>query len=275
MEAVRKVYVEEKNLDEIYYELINSKYKFQMISSNTSKKPLAIVAMCLTGCGIAKTIKNMLENNYKFAKIFTLSLLDENLKEKIDNLKLEYNIVAIVGTINPGIEGIKFIPFENNFIGDKKIFLDYILKQNYHNGLKNIVEEKLILLDYNLDTKQQALETMCATLFNNGYVKKEYLDSVVERESMNTTYFKGNIAIPHGLSAYVNSSCIVFLRPQNAIEWDNDGRKVNLICMLAISERDVNATTELFKILKQNEIVNGLINAKTSSEFVKILNQSS
>lgn len=274
MEAVRKVYVEEKNLDEIYYELVNSKYKFQMTSGNISKKPLAIVAMCLTGCGIAKTIKDMLQNNYKNVKVFTLSLLDESLKEKIDNLKLEYNIVAIVGTINPGIEGIKFIPFENNFIGDKRIFLDYILKQNSNNGLKNISEEKFVLLDYDLNTKQQVLETMCATLFNSGYVKKEYLNSVIERENINTTYFKGDIAIPHGLSAYVNNSCIVFLRPKNPIEWDDEGRKVNLVCMLAISESDVNVTTELFKILKQNKVVNGLINAKTSTEFIKIINQS-
>lgn len=272
LEAVRKVYVEEKDLDDIYYELINSKYKFQMISHNDSKKPPAIVAMCLTGHGIAESIKETLLQNYKNIKIFNLGLIDENLKQRIEYLKLEYNVVAIVGTINPGIEGIKFIPFEDNFVQNKKIFLDYILKQNYHNGLKSIIKEEFILLDVDLDTKQQILETMCALLFNNGYVKKEYLNSVVEREKMNTTYFKGDIAIPHGLSAYVNNSCIVFLRLKKPIEWDNGGRKVNLVCMLAISDSDINTVTELFRLLKQPKIVDNLTKAKTSMEFINIFN---
>lgn len=274
-EAVRKVYVEEKDLDDIYYELINSKYKFQMVSVSHSKKPPAIISMCLTGHGTAESIRDTLMHNYKNVKIFTLGLIDENLKKRIECLKLEYNIVAIVGTINPGIEGIKFIPFENNFVNNKKIFLDYIMKQNRYNGLKSIIKEKFVLLDSDLNTKQEILETMCAIVFNEGYVKKEYLNSVVEREKMNTTYFKGDIAIPHGLSAYVNNSCIVFLRLKKPIEWDNGGRKVVLVCMLVISDNDLNTVTELFKILKNNEILDSLKNAGTSTEFINIINQSS
>lgn len=272
LEAVRKVYVEEeKGLDDIYYELINSKYKFQMIYANHSRKPPAVIAMCLTGRGIAQNIKNTLERNYKYVKIFTLSLIDENLKDRIEQLKVDYNIVAIVGTINPGIEGIKFVPFEQDFERNEKVFLDYILKQNCRIGLSGIVDEKFIMLDYDMNTKHQILETMCEVLFNNGYVKKEYINSVLEREKVNTTYFKGDIAIPHGLSAYVNKSCIVFMRLKSPVKWDNDGRMANLICMLAISDSDINTVTELFKILKQRDKVKQLMKAKTSVEFMEII----
>ncbi len=274
LEAVRKVYIEEKDLDDIYYELVNLKYKFQMVPDNKSQKPPAVVAMCLTGQGMAENIKAVLSDRYSYLKIFTLGLVEEDLKKKIDCLKLKYNIVAIVGTINPGIEGIKFISFEKDFINSNKIFLDYILKPNSLMKIRSIVREDSILLDFDLTTKQQILERMCALAFNNGYIKKEYLESVVEREKMNTTYFKGEIAIPHGMSAYVNNSCIIFLRLKNAVEWDSEGRKVKLICMLAIGEHDVNIVTELFRILKQEKKVAELIGAKTPMEFINVFDQN-
>jgi mannitol/fructose-specific phosphotransferase system IIA component (Ntr-type) len=127
------------------------------------------------------------------------------------------------------------------------------------------------MLDVRCSSKKEAIERICLHLFNNGYVKKEYLNSVLERENLNTTYFKGNIGMPHGLSAYVNKSCIMFVRLKDEIIWDTDKRKVNLICMPVIHNSDSNTVNYLFKILKQPEIVSGLMAAKSSGEFLDIL----
>lgn len=270
LEAVRKVYVEEKDLDDIYYELVNLKYKFQIVPERKSHKPPAVVTMCLTGRGMAENIQRVLTAKYNNLKIFTLGMVEENLNKKIADLKQQYHIVAIVGTINPGIGGIKFIPFENDFINHNKIFLDYILKPDTAMGIGNIITAEFVLLDFDLTSKQQILERMCVMAFNNGYVKKGYLESVEEREKMNTTYFKGEIAIPHGMSAYVNHSCIVFLRLKEPIVWDTDGRKVKLICMLAIEDHDANIVTELFRVLKQEKKVEALLTAQTPEAFMQV-----
>jgi transcriptional regulator with AAA-type ATPase domain/transcriptional regulatory protein LevR len=274
LEAVRKVYVAEEKLDDIYYSLINSKFKLPVTSLSSSNKPLALIAMCLTGHGVAIKIHEALSSRYENIPIITLGLLNDDLNEKIDHLKQKYNIVAIVGTINPGIEGIKFIPFEDNFMKDNMIFLDCILKQKNSTNLESALKEDLIMLDLRCSSKKEVIERICLHLFNNGYVKKEYLNSVLEREKLNTTCFRENIGMPHGLSAYVNSSCLMFVRLKDEIVWDKDGRKVNLICMPVIQNSDSDTVNYLFKIIKQPKIVSGLMAAKSSSEFLNILQKN-
>ncbi|MDF2882657.1 MAG: system transcriptional activator [Clostridiaceae bacterium] len=273
LEAVRKVYVAEENLDDIYYSLINSKFKLP-VTSRRSDKPLALIAMCLTGHGVAIKIHEALSAKYENIPIITLGLLNDDLNEKIDHLKQKYNIAAIVGTINPGIDGIKFIPFEDSFMKNNMILLDCILKQKHSTNLENALKEDLIMLDLKCSSKKEVIERICLHLFNNGYVKKEYLNSVLERENLNTTYFRGNIGMPHGMSAYVNNSCLMFVRLKNEVIWDKDGRKVNLICMPVIDNSDSDTVNYLFKILKQPEIVSGLMAAKNSGEFLDILQKN-
>lgn len=274
LEAVRKVYVAEENLDDIYYSLINSKFNLPVTSINKSDKPLALIAMCLTGHGVAIKIHEALAAKYENIPIITLGLLNDDLNEKIDHLKEKYNIVAIVGTINPGIDGIKFIPFEDNFMKDNMIFLDCILKQKKFSNIESVLKEDLIKLDLKCSSKKEVIERICLHLFNNGYVKKEYLNSVLERENLNTTYFRGNIGMPHGMSAYVNSSCLMFVRLKNEVIWDKDGRKVSLICMPVIDNSDSHTVNYLFKILKQPDIVSELMAAKNSAEFLGILQKN-
>lgn len=274
LEAVRKVYVAEDNIDDIYYSLINSKFMLPVTSLSKSDKPLALIAMCLTGHGVAIKIHEALAGKYENIPIITLGLLNDDLNEKIDHLKEKYNIVAIVGTINPGIDGIKFIPFEDNFMKDNFIFLDCILKQKQCSTLESAIKEDLIMLDLKCSSKKEVIERICLHLFNNGYVKKEYLNSVLERENLNTTYFKGNIGMPHGLSAYVNNSCLMFVRLKNEVVWDNNGRKVNLICMPVINNSDSDTVNYLFKILKQPDIVSELMASKNSAEFLDVLQKN-
>ena len=271
LEAVRKIYVAEESLDDIYYSLINSKYKLPVTTLTRSDKPLALIAMCLTGHGVAIKIHEVLSAKYKNIPIITLGLLNDDLKEKIEHIKQKYNIAAIVGTINPGIDGIKFIPFEDNFMKDNIFFLDHILKQKTSVDFEDVLKKDLIMLDIKCISKKEIIERVCLHLFNNGYVKKEYLNSVFERENLNTTYFKGNIGMPHGLSAYVNKSCLMFVRLKDEIVWDKDKRKVNLICMPVINNSDSDTVNYLFKILKQPEIVSELMAAKNSNEFLDIL----
>ncbi len=53
--------------------------------------------------------------------------IDENLFCKIENLKETNNILAIVGTINPKIPGINFIPYNKELF---KIWISIYQNQN-------------------------------------------------------------------------------------------------------------------------------------------------
>jgi transcriptional regulator with AAA-type ATPase domain/transcriptional regulatory protein LevR len=274
MEAIRKVYISEETLDDIYYDIINSKHTYHMVTADHSDKPSALITMCLTGHGVAIKIKELLAVNYPDVKIIPLSILDANVKQEIHNLKQQYNIPAIIGTMNPYIEGINFIPFENNLTQDKKMLLDHVLKQKNYNSLKKIFREDSIIIDLECKTKQEVIETMSMVLFNNGFIKKGYIDSIFERENMSSTCFKGNIAIPHGLPSFVNETSIIFARLSQAIQWDKSGNMVNLVFLLAVKDDDINIINDLFRLLKQKNNINEFLKAKNCFEFIKVLYDS-
>ncbi|SFL50963.1 sigma 54-interacting transcriptional regulator [Pelosinus propionicus] len=274
MEAIRKVYISEETLDDIYYDIMNSKHTYHMVSTNHSDKPLALIAMCLTGHGVAIKIKELLAVNYPHIKVISLSILEANVKQEIHNLKQQYTIPAIIGTMNPYIEGINFIPFENNFTQDKKMLLDQVLKQKNYNSLKKSFREDFIMIDLACETKQEVIETMSMVLFNNGFIKKGYIDSVFERENMSSTCFKKNVAIPHGLPSFVNETSIISARLSQAIEWDDSKNLVNLVFLLAVKDDDINIINDLFKLLKQKNNIDEFLKAKNRFEFIKVLYNS-
>lgn len=271
MEAIRKVDISEENLDDIYYDIINSKHTYHMVPADHSDKPSALITMCLTGHGVAIKIKDLLSIKYPGIKVIPLSILDANVKQEIHKLKQQYNIPAIIGTMNPYIEGINFIPFENNLTQDKKMLLDHVLKPKNYNSLKKIIREDSIILDLECKTKQEVIETLSMVLFNNGFIKSGYIDSVFEREQMSSTCFKGNMAIPHGLPSFVNESSIIFARLNQAIPWDKSGNMVNLVFLLAVKNDDINIITDLFRLLKHKNNIADFLEAKNCFEFIKVL----
>ncbi|VBB07265.1 phosphotransferase system mannose-type iia component [Lucifera butyrica] len=275
MEAVRKVYIaddrSEEILDDVYYDLIHPRHLCSMISIDHSYKKPVILCTCLTGRGIALKIKELLAEYYPDLKTMVLSVMDEELKQKINIINQQYNILAIIGTINPRIHNINFIPFETDFSKDKKMLVDYLVKQQKGNSLKKILDEDFIFLHSKYKNKQEVLEAIGSALFNKGYIKSEFLQSLFTREEMSSTCFKNGIAIPHGLPVFVERSAIVFVQLQQPIEWDGQKNKVVLICLPAIKSNDVDVINEMFRILKDKTRVDQLLKAADQHAFIETL----
>ncbi len=157
IEATRKA-IMGYSLDEVYEdtllvnELSNSEFPLPCRPKELDHyETLAIVAMCTTGEGGAKLIKNILKQHLNLkenpTKIITFSLADgENIDIKLKNIKEQYRVVCLVGSLKVdtdipqfGIDAVlnqtalkdiqKLIDIENTYlkIGD-----------TFDNHLKNI-----------------------------------------------------------------------------------------------------------------------------------------
>lgn len=275
MEAVRKISIADqeadKTLDDIYYEIIGSRYAYPIIPAVETSKPPLIACTCLTGHGVAIKMQEMVAASYPNIKTVLLSALDEQLGSKLERLKRQYNLLAIIGTINPRIPGINFIPFETNFSTDKKLLLDHLMKQIKSSSLRNLLKEDFILLNQDCENKQTALEILSNLLFERGYATGEFLHSMLSREEMGSTCFKNKVAVPHGLPAYVNESSILFIRLNQPMLWDTNGNAINLICLPAIKNEDGSIMQDLFRALKDADTVNRLLRADSPQEFIAAL----
>lgn len=66
--------------------------------------------------------------------------------------------------------------------------------------------------------------------------KEDYLQSVREREDLQSTYLGNGFAIPHGDPALIPRSCISIAILDKPIKWGNN--KVNIVCLLMINNTD-------------------------------------
>ncbi len=94
-----------------------------------------------------------------------------------------------------------------------------------------------IELDLKAQNKVELISTLVDKLDQEGFLskKKQYLNAVLERENLLSTYCGYHIAIPHAVSKAVKKAAFGFCRIK-PIEWDKDDEHVQFILILAIPD---------------------------------------
>jgi len=269
IEAVSKVSIGEASLDEIYLSLIKTRYSYPLLSLAKSDKPKAIIALCLTGEGTACHIKDFLQKKYKNIKVLKIGAIDEDITTKIIKYQEKYNIIAIVGTINPEIQDITFIPYNPELLSNGITYLDLMLNNEEPSNFENIIEDDLILFEPEVTSKKDLIEIMCSLLINKGYVKKEFFKSVFNREDIVPTFLKGGIAIPHGEHFFVNNSSIVIVKLKKPIDWGVGS--VDIVCLVALKVDDKKIVKEFLKLLLNMDFIKKLKSAGSAIDLKDII----
>ena len=197
----------------------------------------------------------MLSKNLEIVPIGIMNM--ENTKNEILEINKDHNIIAVVGTINPEIPGIPFISFRDILKEPGKLTLKNLIGIKTINPLTRVINKNLIQIRDDLFSKSEVIDEMCGLMQKDGVVNQDFIMSVYKREIMGSTIAAGNIAIPHGLSDFVEKSSICILKLQNSITWENDN-KVNIIIMLALKENDKDIILKLFELMSNEEIVHRL-----------------
>lgn len=267
IEAARKSCINGSSLNDIYYSLINTRLKFPLLEIQDNKKKLALVSMCLTGEGTAKKIKEKLKLIYQGIEIISLGIMDKNLKERIKEISEKYNLIGVTGTINPEIAGINFIPYNEAMLSSFKRTIDVILGSE--RAENSIIRRENVFIIENAKDKKEIMDIMISKLINDGSVKKEYVDSVYAREKDVPTYFKRNVAIPHGHPDYVNKSSIVIAKLDNNVYWGIGN--VKIVCLLALKYSDKNLFSRFIKILSNAEVYKSIINSKNEKDLYDLI----
>lgn len=131
IEACRKA-AEGCSLEEIYRDCRETgRYRLQPVPDGT-KKPWMIVTACFTGTGTARYLKEYLEKELdgQDVAIEALNILDRNdFCCRMQTLSKNWQIVAVVGTVNFPVDRIPFFPAADILAGSGLGALRRILKE--------------------------------------------------------------------------------------------------------------------------------------------------
>jgi len=94
-----------------------------------------------------------------------------------------------------------------------------------------------IELNLKSNSKLTLLETLCQSFWEAGklYNRDLFLEEVLKREALLSTYCGQGVAIPHAASAAVKEPSFIFARCTE-INWDEKESPVQFIILLAIPE---------------------------------------
>ncbi len=127
-----------------------------------------------------------------------------------------------------------------------------------------------IYLDLKALSKEEAIRLAGEKLFENGYVEKGYIDSMIERENTMTTYMGMGFAIPHGTNEgkkYVKNSGIVVLQFPEGVDFDDEKAYI-VLGIAGVGDEHLEILSKL-AILLDDELTEELKNCNDKNIFLE------
>ena len=152
---------------------------------------------------------------------------------------------------------------------------DSIVADNENENLFRISESN-IFLGLNAATKEDAIRFAGEQLVKGGYVQAEYVDAMLAREQLTSTYLGESIAVPHGTieaKDRVLKTGIVFCQYPAGIRWgdDEDDRARLVVGIAARNNEHINVITKLTTALDEDGVIERLANTTSVEEVLTIL----
>ncbi|HBF0771633.1 TPA: PTS sugar transporter subunit IIA [Clostridioides difficile] len=168
--------------------------------------------------------------------------------------------------VNPYLNRKDYDNIQSKFIQikDKKNIL------TVQNHLEMYFSESLFMKNIYLDSAKDYIKFMGNILYENKYVKPNYIDDVLIREKMSSTAFNNNVAIPHSMKMDALKTGVCLIVNDKPVKWGEE--KVQIIDMIPINEKEKEKFNYIFEsfieILSEWNNVKELTKADNYSSFM-------
>ncbi|KRG14769.1 PTS mannitol transporter subunit IICBA [Lederbergia galactosidilytica] len=139
----------------------------------------------------------------------------------------------------------------------------------------DLLRSENIFLNMAFANKEEAIRFAGKVLFDAGYVKESYIDAMVERDEMTSTYMGNDVAIPHGTEAAkkdVIASGFTVLQVPNGVDFD--GQKARLIFGIAGKDgTHLEILSGIAQTCSDMENIEKMVNATSAEEIIAIIGE--
>lgn len=139
-----------------------------------------------------------------------------------------------------------------------------------------IFTKENIILNAKFANKEEAIRYTGQVLVDKGYVTSSYIEKMLEREELTSTYMGNFVAIPHGTedakSEVLTSGISVIVVP-DGVDFGN-GNIVKLLIGIAGKDNEhLEILSKIAIVCSEEENVLGIIGAKTADEVLNYFNE--
>lgn len=131
-----------------------------------------------------------------------------------------------------------------------------------------------IKLNMVFDNKIEAIKYAGNILVENGYVKEDYIQSMLERDKDLSVYIGNNIAIPHGmpdLESYIIKSGISIIQVPDGVDFDGELAYV-IIGIAGKNNTHMEILEKIALVCMEEENIEIIRRAKNKEDILNIFN---
>lgn len=113
-------------------------------------------------------------------------------------------------------------------------------------------------------------------LSDNGYVDVAYIDAMLKREGVISTYVGNGVAVPHGIAGsdgLIFKSGISLIRLPQGIKWSEDDEARIIIGIAGKDGTHMDILGKIAMVCSDEDNVEKLLNAESAEEIVKIFEE--
>lgn len=138
--------------------------------------------------------------------------------------------------------------------------------------IKNLLNKNIMWIKHGFINKDELIQSVASKMYQEGFVKEDFLQSVINREQIGSTVLGKGIAMPHSTSNAVNSPAVGLVTLQESIDWN--GEPVDIIFVLALNFEDITTTQAFFKslylLIQDDMMLKRIRDAKTADDLLNI-----
>ncbi|MBO0960529.1 PTS sugar transporter subunit IIA [Neobacillus sp. MM2021_6] len=141
---------------------------------------------------------------------------------------------------------------------------------------KSILAKENILLNAAVASKEEAIKLTGSILVEKGYVEANYIEKMLEREQLTSTYMGNFVAIPHGTEdskSFVKESGISFVQVPQGVDFGS-GNIVKLLIGIAGKDNEhLDILSKIAIVCSEEENIDKLVSAKSADEILSIFEE--
>ncbi len=136
-----------------------------------------------------------------------------------------------------------------------------------------ILNKENIRLNAVIGTKEEAIRQTGSILVEQGYVDAGYIEKMLEREELTSTYMGNFIAIPHGTDDsknFVKQSGISIIQVPQGVDFGGGNIVKLLIGIAGKNNEHLDILSNIAIVCSEEENVEKLVQAATPEEIIEI-----
>lgn len=133
-----------------------------------------------------------------------------------------------------------------------------------------------IQLNVALSSKEEAIRKTGQILVDKGYVEEAYIEKMLAREELTSTYMGNFVAIPHGTEDskdLVNHSGISIIQAPEGVDFGGGNIVKVLIGIAGKNNEHLDILSNIAIVCSEEENIEKIVQAKTEEEIVNLFSE--